>query len=241
MSLIISIEGNIGSGKSTILQNLKNQFINEKYIIFLEEPVNEWTKVKDNNENIIEKFYQDSEKYSFPFQMLALFTRFKMLNDEITKNPNSIIITERCLFTDKYIFSQMLFDTKKMNSIEYQIYNKWFDEFTKKLPEHKFIYLESSPKICLERIKKRSRDGEQKINLKYLEECSNYHNLMFNKIKYNLKFNLDNCEYNSLDYNYISNKIRSYILEQNVDNNYMYYLIILVIQIILSILVLFYF
>ena len=43
---IISIEGNIGSGKSTVVNSLKQYYSNDK-IYFLEEPVSEWEKIKD--------------------------------------------------------------------------------------------------------------------------------------------------------------------------------------------------
>ena len=216
MSIVISIDGNIGSGKSTIVKNLKDQFINEEdYIIFLEEPVNEWIKIRDDEKNIIEKFYEDPDKYSFAFQMMALISRFKILNDTITKYPNSIIITERSLYTDKNIFAKMLFDSKKINTFEYQIYNKWFDEFVKKIPEHKFIYLHTNPDTCIKRIKTRAREGEDKIDSEYLKKCNDYHDVMFDKINYELKFNLDNCDLDSCDYNKILNEIRTYILSQN--------------------------
>jgi len=220
MPIVISIDGNIGSGKSTIVKKLKDQFINEEYIIFLEEPVNEWIKIKDDKKNIIEKFYEDPDKYSFPFQMMALISRFKILNDTMTKYPNSIIITERSLYTDKHIFAKMLFDSNKINTFEYQIYNKWFDEFVKKLPEHKFIYLHTKPDTCIKRIKTRARDGEDKIDIEYLNKCNEYHDDMFQKIKYELKVNLDNCDLESSNYNKIINEIRTYILCQNSNSNH---------------------
>jgi thymidylate kinase len=49
MSQIISIEGNIGSGKSTILNSLKEHFNNNPKIVFLQEPVAEWDKIRDKN------------------------------------------------------------------------------------------------------------------------------------------------------------------------------------------------
>ena len=68
---IVSIEGNIGSGKSTLLANLKKYFNKNTTIIFLKEPVDEWSKIKDENgTTILEKFYADQEKYSFSFQMM---------------------------------------------------------------------------------------------------------------------------------------------------------------------------
>ena len=94
-----------------------------KYI-FLEEPVEDWESIQDNNINIIEKFYENVEKYSFPFQMMAYISRLSNLRNIIKKYPESIIITERSLFTDKYVFAKMLFDSNKMNIYEYKIYNK---------------------------------------------------------------------------------------------------------------------
>ena len=67
---IVSIEGNIGSGKSTLLSNLKNHFNkNNNHVIFLKEPVDEWSNIKDENGiTILEKFYSDQDKYSFHFK-----------------------------------------------------------------------------------------------------------------------------------------------------------------------------
>ena len=84
MSKIISIEGNIGSGKSTLVSLLKDTFENTKSnpydVIFLQEPVDEWENIKDSAGNtMLEKFYQDQEKYSFPFQMMAYISRLALL------------------------------------------------------------------------------------------------------------------------------------------------------------------
>ena len=183
MSTIISIDGNIGSGKSTILTCLKSFFNNKKDIIFLDEPVSEWEKIKDkDNITILEKFYNNQSKYSFAFQMMAYISRLSLLKDAIEKNPNAIIITERCLNTDRYVFSKMLYDNGKLEDIEYQIYLNWFDNFNYLQNIHKTIYLKTDPDICHERINKRSREGESNISLEYLENCDKYHEDMINNI-----------------------------------------------------------
>jgi len=212
MTIIISIDGNIGIGKTTIINNLKKKFINNKNIIFLEEPVNEWIKITDGDKNIIEKFYEDPNKYAFAFQMLALISRFKIINDTIQQNQYSIIITERSLYTDKYIFAKMLYESSNINTIEYQIYNKWFDEYIDKLPIHKFIYLYAMPHTCNERIKLRARDGENNIDINYINNCNKYHEEMFTIIYSELKINLNNCNINTSEYNESLYKISSYIL-----------------------------
>ena len=125
---------------------------------------------------MLQKFYEDQEKYSFPFQMMAYISRLSLIKETIDKTPNAtFIITERSLYTDKYIFAKMLFDTKKIEYVNYQIYCKWFDVFAKEYPIHKTIYVKTDPNICQERIHKRSRTGENGIPLDYLESCHTYH------------------------------------------------------------------
>jgi deoxyguanosine kinase len=185
---IVSIEGNIGSGKSTLLSNLRQYYENNSNVVFLKEPVDEWEKIKDENgETILKKFYVDQEKYSFPFQMMAYVSRLKVLRDTLktikndTDNKNIIIITERSLYTDKMVFAKMLYDNKKIEYINYQIYLKWFDTFSDEFPVNKVVYLQTFPDKCYQRILKRSRTGEENIPLEYLTSCSNYHDNMLDK------------------------------------------------------------
>ena len=177
MTLIYSIEGNIGSGKSTLV-NLLNEnllYINDKQLVFLQEPVDIWNTVKDENEvTILEKFYDNQEKYAFSFQMMAYISRIHLLKKTIVKFPNCIIITERSVFTDKNVFAKMLYDDKKIEEVNYQIYLKWFDEFIKDVPLTGIIYIQTTPEKSLERINIRARKGE-KISLEYLQKCNDYH------------------------------------------------------------------
>ena len=72
MTKIIYIEGNIGSGKSTLVSNLKKHYEGRSDILFLQEPVHLWENIKDEDgNNMIEKFYSNQEKYSFAFQIMA--------------------------------------------------------------------------------------------------------------------------------------------------------------------------
>lgn len=183
MSKIISIEGNIGSGKSTLVSLLKDTFENTKSnpydVIFLQEPVDEWENIKDSAGNtMLEKFYQDQEKYSFPFQMMAYISRLALLKKTVEDNPNAVILTERSLYTDKYVFAKMLHDSGKIEDVNYQIYLRWFDTFASDFPIHGIVYISSNPETCKQRIQKRSRTGEDVISLEYLKNCSTYHDDM---------------------------------------------------------------
>ena len=178
--VIVSIEGNIGSGKSTFVENLKQSYAEQNLntatvkVCFLQEPVDEWNSITDKSgETMLAKFYADSKKYAFPFQMMAYISRLALLRDAL-KQSYDIIITERCVETDKMVFAQMLYDDGKMEEVEYAIYNKWFAEFIDDIPEIFTIYLKTDPEVAKQRVDKRARTGET-IPLEYLITCHEYH------------------------------------------------------------------
>ena len=74
----------------------------------------------------------------------------------------------------------MLYDNKKIEDVEYEIYLKWFDEFVKDIPIKGVIYIKTDPEKCKVRVVKRNRKGET-ISLKYLQNCHNYHENWLNE------------------------------------------------------------
>jgi deoxyguanosine kinase len=172
--MLISIEGNIGSGKSTLVEYLKSL---GKYI-FVDEPVNEWLTIKDNTgSNALECFYKNQKENAFCFQVLAYITRLKKLIDTVKNNSsNNIIITERSIETDRNVFAKMLYEDGLISSIEWETYNYWFDTFKEVSKVDLIIYIKTSPDKCLERINIRNRMEESNIKTEYLEKCNKYHN-----------------------------------------------------------------
>jgi len=172
MKYIFSIEGNIGSGKSTFLDLLKKS---NSSFIYLPEPVNTWNEIKDQSGvSILEKYYADSERYAFPFQMMAYITRLSIIRKAMKEAPeNCIIVTERSIYTDREIFAKMLYDSGKIEDICYSIYLRWFDEFLE-FNLSGIIYVQTTPETCLNRVNLRNRKGES-IPLSYLSNCHDYH------------------------------------------------------------------
>ena len=171
---LVTIQGNIGSGKSTFVKQLKNLFKENKKIYFLQEPVDIWMTIKDKDGvDIITHYYKDQSKYAFAFQMMAYISRLSQLREAL-KQDYDIIISERSLETDKHVFAQMLYDSKKIDHISYQIYHKWFNEFKDELPKESVVYIKTDPEVAQHRIVKRARPGEE-IPLEYLKSCHDYH------------------------------------------------------------------
>ena len=205
--MLISIEGNIATGKSTHFEYIKTLQLDKVY--FVDEPVEEWRNIKDkNNMNALECFYND-KKNSFCFQVLAYITRLKKLIDIIKKYPNDIIMSERCIESDKYVFAKMLYESGDISSIEWETYNYWYNCFSEISKVDLIIYISTDPAECLKRVKSRNRNEETSIPLEYLEQCHNKHEEWLNSTSIPvIKINgLQSIENIRLEINKIMNRI----------------------------------
>jgi deoxyadenosine/deoxycytidine kinase len=174
---IVSVEGNIGSGKSTILKALREQYqdIQGVPIVYVDEPVSQWEQIKSKEgKNMIELFYSNPSKYAFSFQMMAYISRFTLIKKAVQENPGSVILTERCLLTDYAVFASMLHEQGNLLDEEFTIYKTWFHTFQQEIPVTSIVYVRCDPTTAFTRCKKRARVGEE-IPLDYLTKCHEKH------------------------------------------------------------------
>uniref|UniRef100_A0A6C0JIR3 Deoxynucleoside kinase domain-containing protein n=1 Tax=viral metagenome TaxID=1070528 RepID=A0A6C0JIR3_9ZZZZ len=211
--IVISIEGNIGSGKSTILDKLEKYIGSEHWqgqVAFLREPVDIWERIKDKKtgENILEKFYGDQEKYAFPFQVMAYASRLSMISNAKTTGYKRVIVCERSLDADKHIFAKMLYDEGKIDDVCYQIYNYFYEHYASSFKLDGVVYIDADAEVCFDRIGKRARSGESDISLEYLQKCKSYHHEWLSGTKtpvLNINANVD-VAYNKNDPRDIGNE-----------------------------------
>ena len=187
--MIIAIEGNIGSGKSTILKELEKMNYNPSQVVFLQEPVAEWLDIKLGDKNALELFYENQKENSFWFQILAYITRLRNLLSILENNPqDKIIICERSIYTDKYVFAKMLYESGNISEIEWITYSYWFDTFKKQTKLDLILYVNTEPEECFNRIIKRNRVEEiNKISKEYLINCHDKHTEWFQEKDMNTK------------------------------------------------------
>ena len=134
-----------------------------------------WSTIRDSEDvPILTNLYKDTKKYAFRFQMMAYISRLSLLRQRLLERKHKIIISERCVQTDKNVFAQMLYDDNMIEHDEFTIYNKWFNEFLEEVKMFGIIYVHASPETCYERVIKRGREGEI-IPLDYLSKCHKYH------------------------------------------------------------------
>lgn len=160
MTFTLTIMGNIGSGKSTLINHLCSDRFN-----IIQEPVHLWT-------DWLNCFYSNPTKFSFPFQMKVLLDFVSLINYE-KFSSNKFTIVERSPLESLQIFAQTLVDKGQMNLMEFNLLCDYHNQFAWK-PDA-IIYLDCDPTTCLERIQIRNRDSENNIELSYLEHLNTHY------------------------------------------------------------------
>lgn len=184
---MIVIDGVVGVGKSTLMNILEK----EGYVPF-EEPV------VDNP--ILEKFYYDRERYSFPLQIFFLNKRFKNIKDA-SKIKNAVM--DRSIYGD-IIFAKMLKDKGEMSKEEFDLYMELFENMIEHCKAPKLlVYLEIGVDEAMKRINKRGREYEKVVERAYWEELNNNYREYFDEYNISpiIKINVDNMDFeNNLEH-----------------------------------------
>jgi len=159
---IVSIEGNIGAGKSTMLKFF------EKYsdVELIPEPVAQWCDVKGHN--LLGKLYEDPKRWSFQFQSYVQLTRLQLL-----KKPTScsVKIIERSIQNNRFCFLE---NAKKEGSLcgaELEVLFSWYDWLDDKIgmPLDLIVYLRTSPEVAYDRLRQRGRKEEAGVPMEFIE------------------------------------------------------------------------
>ena len=165
------LEGNIGAGKTSLGNVLKASSTFQ----FLEEPVAMWREGFASN--LFEAFYNDMERWSFTFQIMAFTTRAKAWTEILEKIKGDRVVLERSIFTDRHVFARNLYSVGAMNDSEWQLYQNLWDFLALNYCEQpdKILYLRTPAEVCMERIHKRGRSEEQNMSLDYLKRLEDLH------------------------------------------------------------------
>lgn len=166
----IIIDAVVGAGKTVYVEMLSK----DMNIPNFQEPV------QDNP--ILDKFYYDRKRYSFPLQIFFLNRRFDMLKKAAElKKPT---LMDRSIYGDM-IFAKLLFESGDMDKDEYMLYHDLLINMLDHVEAPKLmIYLKIDTNSAIERIKKRGRDYEQIVEREYWERLNKEYESYF--AEYNL-------------------------------------------------------
>ncbi|MCM5528459.1 deoxynucleoside kinase [Parasegetibacter sp. NRK P23] len=149
----VTIEGNIGAGKTTLSHLLAKKF---QARLVLEE-------FADNP--FLPRFYENPQQYAFPLELFFMAERYKQLKEMVHSKDlfNTITISD-------YLFTKcLLFAKVNLPEEEYRLYQKLFEIIHQQIIQPDLlIYLHAPVKKLKENIRKRNRPYEQGIQDEYL-------------------------------------------------------------------------
>ena len=222
------VEGNIGVGKSVFL-NLMHKLYPE--IETVPEPLESWCN-KDYGQSLLAEFYKDPSRWAYTLETLAMISRVRNHVEE--SNSSSLTrLMERSVYSGHYCFARNGYANKYLTEAEWRVYSDWVNFMVKGQcsPPLGFVYLRAEPKVCYERMLKRSRDSEKELKLEYIEQIHAWHEKfliekdgVFENIK-NVPVLVLDCNkdflYNEDQMGIHGNKLKSFISEtsKNVQNN----------------------
>ncbi len=171
--IVVSVDGAIGGGKTTLLEHLRGELPDVEIVL---EPVGEWMRLKDaSGKSLLELFYEDKKRWAYTFQNCAILTRLRTILAAMKTTTKRVILTERSVLTDRYVFAEMLKEDGTLDPLEWELYMTWFNTFAADLPIKGVVYLTTGVGTCAERIVRRGRAGEEHIPLDYLAALDAQH------------------------------------------------------------------
>lgn len=186
---IIYIEGNIASGKSTLLPRISNALkeIYKMNIYEYPEPLHIWNDIKHCDKPLLQLLYEFPQQYAPTFQYLTLITRQSQYIEFLEKKGEGIAIIERSYLSDT-LFQNVIHSEGYIHKLDMDIYALSHKPTIK----HIHLYVRTDPDICYERIhNKRKRTEESNINIQYLDKLHRLHEQYFMKDNMHL---IDNNE-----------------------------------------------
>lgn len=157
----VSIEGNIGSGKSTVISRICQEL---RLPMFL-EPVDSWKEW-------LTLYYQDSDRWGFSMNLNVLMSFHKWHDN------NFLGIYERSPLSNRYVFTEL----QKLNPLEQKLFEEVYEQLAW-VPDV-VIYIRTDPEVSMERMQKRARECENGVPFEYLKAIHEKYEKMFKTDEY---------------------------------------------------------
>lgn len=152
----VVLAGNIGAGKSTLVEMMCERFSWKAYY----EPVAE--------NPYLERFYGDMKRWAFHSQVYFMTHRVKA-HHALAGDPFSVV-QDRSIYEDAEVFARNLYEQGHMSEDDYATYRELYRVFTCLLPVPDLVvYLRASVKTLQQRISQRGRGFEASIPDEYLD------------------------------------------------------------------------
>jgi deoxyadenosine/deoxycytidine kinase len=155
----VSIAGNIGVGKSTLVGILADALGWQPY----------YELVADHP--YLDDYYANRERWGFHSQIWFLSQRFEQ-QQEIADTPISVV-QDRSMYEDYEVFVKGLLEQGILSHRDFRTYRRLYQSLTRSVsPPTLMIYLRASVPTLQRRIAGRARSSERSIPVSYLEQLN---------------------------------------------------------------------
>jgi deoxyadenosine/deoxycytidine kinase len=168
---IVAIEGNIGCGKSTMLNRLRHLSVTrfDNRMKVLTEPVEEW-------EALLERSYNDPSRWCFAINTKVLLSLKDWFPE---RSPDRrLYVTERSPVSSRFVFADVHSKTGTMDAIECGLLADLYDRLEMWTPDVT-VYIRTDPSVCFDRLRQRDRACEKTLSLDYLHQLHDQHESVF--------------------------------------------------------------
>ena len=172
---VVSVEGNIGAGKSTLMKLLAQR----PMITALEESVDHWKNVPDcpRPNNLLQLFYETPTRYAASFQTYAMVTQH---GNHMAPVPTPVKVIERSLHSSFGVFTELLAKQDKILPIERAVLQHLYTSLKANTDctMHCVVYIEVPTSLAAHRISWRGRaeerqdNGELQVDTGYLQRVN---------------------------------------------------------------------
>jgi len=157
----IAVAGNMGAGKSTLVNFLCHQYKLKPFF----EPNEENPYLKD--------FYKDMRRWAFHSQMYFLSAKFRVHQELEQARSKKTVVQDRTIYEDAEIFAENLYRSRRISKRDYATYRRLYESITHSLrPPDLMIYLRATVRTVRKRIKLRGRPEEQQVPLSYVRRLN---------------------------------------------------------------------
>ena len=167
MKTVFTIEGNIGTGKSTTLEILKTRYKTDNRVAFVDEDVKGWEEC-----GLLQGLY-DGTLHKGMFQACALMPQVVKLHEALQKPDVEMVVTERSPWSNYGVFARSNLDSVHMDAYMY-LYEGMMSLLQYDL-NVQLTFLDVSPEVASARIQERSRNSEKTVDLDYISLIDQYH------------------------------------------------------------------
>lgn len=193
---LVTIEGNIGAGKTSLAQKIADD-LSGKAILesFADNP-------------FLPRFYENPSYYAFPLELFFMAERYQQLKLNFAERElfSDIMVTDY-LFTKSLIFARI-----NLKDEEFKLYQRLFSIINPSLPEPELIiYLYCSIERLIQNIQSRGRDFEQNISKEYLQRIQDMYFEYFRQMSHLKVIVLDVTNHDFINEPKYYEKIKDYL------------------------------